>query len=282
MRRWYEISEELETSIIERHEKGESFSKIGRDVGLDRRAVAKVIRRFEERKFSPAIIRRDEIAQLFHTHLDNMKSAALALLELTASPKLRGSLFPSEPDIMSAVASRLASEFRTQYVRLPDLTEAEETQLELRERVQLRLATRRAEAAITSLQEHIPGLRDKIGKWQEMAAKYRENWECLKEEAIGKDIPGELFEPAVKLALETIGVEVENLPYSGEQEAPTDRLESYKTILLQGLTTRQAVVALSENLTELNIIWKKLEEMVSSPQLDKALLNGHCRYCPVP
>lgn len=282
MRRWYEISEELEASIIERHERGESFSKIGREVGLDRRVVAKVIRRFEERKFNPVIIRRNEIAQLFHTHLDNMKSAAFALLELIASPKLRGSLLPSEPDIMPALTSRLALEFRTQYIRLPNMTEAEEAELELRERIQLRLATRRAEAAITSLQEHILGLRDEIGKWQEMAVKYKENWECLKKQAMGNDVPAELIEPSVKLALQATGVEEENLPYLGKQEAPTDRLESYKTILLQRPATRLPLEAFSENLTRLNAIWKKLEEMVSSPQLEKALLNGHCRYCPVP
>ena len=289
-KRWYEIPEETVALMAERCDQGDSFSKIGRDLGIDRRAVAKAVQQFKDRQSGRAAIRPGVLAQLFRGHLDDMEKAATVFLELTASPSLRGSLLPNEPNIKARLAARVPVEFArrggepTIYPRPPHMTPAEKAEFELRQRVHLRLAQRKWEAAIEGLKEHIPFLQGKIEEWGEAAVSYKESWGQLKEQAVSVGMPPDLVEPSVELALKEISAldEEESLPrFRGERTATNDP-GYFANILLQRPATRRSLQIFWQNRKQLNIICGELEEMLSPPQLEKALVTAHCRYCPVP
>lgn len=275
--RWYEIPEEKVALMAERCDQGDSFSKIGRDLGIDRRAVAKAVQQFKDRQSGRAVIRPGVLAQLFREHLDDMKRIARVLLELTASPSLTDSLLPSKPDIKKALAERLPLEFFSPLYR-------KDAELDLTGRVALRLAQRRGEAAIEGLKEHMPTLEDKIKEWQQSAMGYEKSWDQLEQQAISIGIPSDLIEPSIKLALERVPAlgEEESLPRFREQGVVINGPEHFANILLQRPAARRPLQVFWQNLNELEAVCNGLEEMLSPPQLEKSLVIGHCQYCPVP
>lgn len=288
--RWYEIPEETVALMAERCDQGDSFSKIGRDLGIDRRAVSKAVQQFRDRQSGRATIRPGASAQLFHEHLDDMRKAGRVLLELTASPSLRDNLLPSEIDIKARLAARVPVEFArrggkpTMEPRPSHMTPAEEAEFELRQRVELRLAQRKRDAAIEGLKEHVPSLQGKIEEWERVAVNYRKSWSQMEENAINVDVPPDLVEPSVKLALKEIPTlgEEESLPrFRGERTTPSDP-GYFANILVQRPATKRSLRVFLQSLNELEAICNDLEEMLGPPRLDRALVEGYCRHCPVP
>lgn len=281
--RWDQLPEEKKGLIIERRNRGETFSKIGRDLGIERRVVAKVFREDEKIQSGRAVIRPGALTQLFHEHLEAMEIVATALLQLTASPLLRGSLLPGESDIKEALHPLnpklpVLAKFLKSWP-LPEMGkgEAEEADLELWKAVERRLARRRLKAACEGLMEHIPGLEYQIAKWKEVATGYKEAWEQLEEQATSKGIPPDQVEASIKQA-------VEQLPaFPGEETLPRPKRArgGLADILLQRPDSRRLLQVFSQKLGELNAAYEQLEEMLGPPRLDIALVKGHCQYCPV-
>ena len=282
--RYSEVSEEKRALIIERHKREDGFSKIGRDLGIDRRIVARIVREDEERQSGQVAVRRTELARVFHEHQDAMREVGRTILELAASPLLRGNLLPMETEIEPALIHRPEDESRQLYARLPGMSEAEESQIQLKEAVERRLTSRRRKAAIQGLKEHIPALEVGIRKWEEAAAEYKEAWDQLRQRAISEGIPSEQIELSVRRALQQIPeTDREDwLPSFREPVATNDKIEEFTRVLLQKPANRRLLKMFSQRLKELDAAYEKLEETLGTPQLDNALVRGHCQYCPVP
>jgi hypothetical protein len=226
-----------------------------------------------------------------------METMATVLLQLTASPLLRDSLLPRKTDIknalyplnpkLPALAKFLKRRAEGQVdwpLPVMGKEEAEEADLELWRAVEQRLAQRRLNAAFEGLLEHISGLRGKIAKWEEVEAGYKESWGQLQQHAASLNVPPDLIEPSVRLALKRIPAlgEGEGLPWFREQKVTTSGQEHFTNILLQRPASRRLLQVFSQKLGELNAAYDELEEMLSPPSLDNALVTGHCKYCPVP
>lgn len=287
--RWDQIPEEKKALIIERRKRGESFSKIGRDLGIDRRVVAKIFREDEERQSGQAVIRPGALTELFHEHREGMETVATALLQLTASPLLRGSLLPREPNIKQALyplnpkLPALAKFLKTWPLTVMGKEEAEKTDLELWQAVEWRLARRRLNAAFEGLLEHISGLKEQIAKWEEVAAGYNEIWKQLEKQATSNGVPPDLVEASVKRAVEGLATFTgEEILLRPKRTKPAAGVDQFADILLQRPDSRRLLQVFSQKLGEINAVYQELEEMLGPPQLDNALVVGHCRYCPVP
>jgi hypothetical protein len=282
--RYSEVPEEKRALIIERHKRGDSFSKIGRDLGVDRRIVARIAREDEEQQAGQVAVRRTELARVFHEHQDALKEVARTILELTASPLLRGNLLPVETKIEPMLIRRPEDEPRQFYGHLPNMSEAEESQIELKEAVARRLSSLRWKAAIQGLKEHIPVLEVDIRKWEEAASEYRDSWDQLKQRAISEGVPSEQIEQSARRALQQMPeTDREDwLPSFREPAATNDKIEGFTRVLLQKPSNRRLLKMFSQRLNELDTAYEKLEETLGTPQLDNALVRGHCQYCPVP
>lgn len=282
--RWYEIPEETVALMAERSAQGDSFSKIGEELGIDRRVVAKAVRQFNDTRAGRANIRSDALAEVWREHLNDMETAAVVFVRLTASPSLRGSLLPADRDIESALPGELTEELSGEKAILWGMEETEEgRKTDLENRVERRLAERRARAAFDGLKEHIPALEDKIKEWQQSAATYKETWDQLRGQAIGIGISDEQIEPSVKLALKRLPAwgEEEDLSYLKGVAATTNDPEHFANILLQRPATKRPMQLFWQSHNDLEAVCRQLEEMLSRPQLKKALVTSRCQYCPV-
>lgn len=282
--RYSEVPEEKRALIIERYKREDGFSKIGRDLGIDRRIVARIVREDEERQSGQVAVRRTELARVFHEHQDAMKEVSRTILELAASPPIRGNLLPVEPKIEPVLIRRLEDEPRQVYARLPGMSEAEEAQIELKEAVEQRLALRRQKAAIQGLKEHIPVLENGIRKWEEAATEYKEAWDQLKQRAISDGVPPEQTELSVRRALQQMPEPDREdwLPSFREPAITNDKVGEFANILLHKPANRRLLKMFFQKLNQLDAAYENLEETLGTPQLDNALVRGHCQYCPVP
>lgn len=282
--RWYEISDEKRVLMMERYRRGDSFSQIGRDMHIDRRVVARIVREDGEKQSGRAAIRRDELARLFHEHREAMEKVAKVLLELTASPSLRDSLSPGDPDIDSALASRLPAEFALKYALPPETPGGEAVDTELKQRVELRLGQRRGKAAFEGLKEHIPALEAAIRNWRQAAIDYQEGWDQLKAPAASYGVPPDVAECGLKLALQRIPTFTQEdvLPRFREPGPAPEAPERFARLWLQNTSHRRLLQGFSQRLEQLNAAYDKIEEILGPPRLDNALVAGHCQYCPIP
>lgn len=285
--RWYEIPEETVALMAEKAAQKESFSKIGKELGIDRRVVGKAVSHFNKKRSGRATIRSDALIEVWREHLDDMEKAAVVIIELTASPSLRESLLPTEPDIQSRLMARRPIEFAERggktTVILAPMDTTLEPESEFKNRVEWRLAQRRYEAAIEGLKEHIPALEDKLKVWQQSAATYKKSWNQLRQKAIGIGIPDDQIEPSVKLALKQPPAwgEEEDLSYLRRAATITNGLENFATILLQRPATKRPMQVFWQSRNALEAICEELEVMLSPPQLKKDLVTRRCQYCPV-
>lgn len=280
--RWYEIPDETVALMAEKSDQGQSFSKIGEELSIDRRVVAKAVRHFNDKRSGRATIRSDALIEVWREHLDDMKKAAVVIVELTASPSLRDSLLPSEPDVESRLMAQRPTEFVPQY-NVATMGKSLPTESEFKSRVELRLAQRRYEAAIRGLKEHIPVLEDKVKEWQQSAMTYKESWDQLRQKAISIDIPDDQIEPSVKLALKRPPAwgEEEDLSYLRRAATITNGPDNLATILLRRPATKRPMQVFWQARNALEAICKELEVMLSPPQLMKDLVTNRCQYCPV-
>lgn len=283
--RWYEIPEEKAALMFERRQRGESFSKIGRELGMERRAVAKIVGQFEEKQSGRSAIRRDALAQVFRDHLDDMKKAVNIILEVTASPSLRGSLLPPEAKVEAILVDRLSARLGPSWrISQSEISPEAEWQAELKEAVERRLSQRRARAALWGIKEHVANLETMIYAWEEAAAGYEKGWKQLWQ-AIGKNVPEDLIEKGVKLALQRVASlsDEDSLPrFTGGKRDVSDGPEHFCNIMLQEPGSKRALQIFRQNLTQLERAYERLEDLLSPPQLDQALVAGRCKYCPVP
>jgi len=161
--RWYEIPADTVALMAERHSNGDSFSKIGHDVGIDRRVVARAVREFETNQSAWTTIRSGALAEVFREHTNDMRDAANMLLEVTASLSFANTLSSGDTDIESEVINKLTKVFMPN-TRLPNTGANEAARV-----AQQRLAEHRAKAALQGLQEHVPALQAKLEHWNERA-----------------------------------------------------------------------------------------------------------------
>lgn len=210
---------------------------------------------------------------------------ATAILELAAGPSVRGNLLPPETKKIEAVLIRRPEdEPRQFYGRLPDMSEAEKSQIELKEAVARRLSSRRWKAAIQGLKEHIPTLELSLRKWEEATTEYEGAWNQLKQRAISEDIPPGQVEHNVRRALQRMPeTDKEDwLPSFRKPATSNNKTAEFANMLLQKPANRQLLKMFYQKLNQLDAAYEKLEETLGTPQLDNALVRGHCQYCPVP
>jgi DNA-binding MarR family transcriptional regulator len=287
MARRYQVDDITAALMAERHASGDSFSKIARDFKIERRAVARIVRQFEQRKFGVATIRRDSLAQLFVEHVDDMKRVARVVLELTAPPSIRGT-FTIITDIERQVVERLTTELsptQTRFLKPPPFSNPEEeADVELHRRVLLRLGLRRAKVSLESLKTHVPVLKEKIDRWQNTAAAYQKSWYEVERQAVRAGVAADLVDSFIRKVLDV------KRDWATQESLPAVlrrlNIDTQTAQLLKGFlenpASREAFETFYELLNRLESIYDELEEIASFPRLDKALLSTHCQYCPVP
>lgn len=289
--RWYEIPEDKKAEMIERHKRGDSFSKIGKDMIIDRRVVARIVREGETMESRRLVIRHEELVHLFRTHLADMKKAAEILLDVAAGPLVRKGLLPPVGKTSGAL-DRLASHFkedrRISYLRSrgtdPEAYSGIAITTDLSDAVELRMAKRRAKAAFEGLRAHVEEYQQALGNWKQTAGTYRKNWENLKEQGTMGGIPEDSFEQIVAVALEHLpeADEEDSLPrYRGGVERDVQTEQHYHKLLHQP-DAKRALKVFRQSRKDLEEAYSHLEAILSSPKLDNALVIGHCQYCPVP
>ncbi|MDP2950210.1 MAG: hypothetical protein Q8P22_11810 [Chloroflexota bacterium] len=281
--RWYEVPPDTMARIIERRKRGDSYVSIGRDEKLDRRAVARIVREHGEHQSVAAAARSAELLGLFRIHVEEMRKAAEALLELAASPSVRRRLLPVDARIETLLHAKLSAQFRAQPVLVPypegsPEDKAQESELELRQAVAERQATRRARAVVEGLRSHVPDLAARVKGWNQAAASYSNAWQQLVEYARSKDVPSAYLEAAAKHAIGwTTGDWWVDMHDQIEEKAKV-----CVRVLLQEPGWKQRARGLGQWLVEFDGAYEKLEELLTPPRLDKMLITEHCQFCPVP
>lgn len=285
--RWYEISDDQAALMAERRRQGDSWVEVGKEFGLERRAVAKVVKQFEEKQSQRAVIRREVLAQSFKDHLSDMEKAAKVLLNLTAAPSVRDTLVPSSLEIEPSLVARLRGGLLysggialgpsnghppERYLRVPGMTEADKAQLELEERIEARMADHRARATVEALNQHVTNLWRQVAKWEQVAKEYDQSWKELVRQAAKVGIRPESVESVVKIAL---GWSPDSDEWKKEERAHSAPDIAKRLLRTPGL------FLFRESLAELESMSNKLEEMLSPANLRKTLVTGTCRYCPI-
>ncbi|MFC2068098.1 hypothetical protein ACFLTP_03695 [Chloroflexota bacterium] len=293
--RWYEISGIKRTEIIERNKCGDSFSKIAKDLKreglkLDRRQVSRIVQEGGTLESGRLVIRHDELVQLFRTHLTDMKTAAEILLDITAGPGVQNSILPPSGKI-SEVLDALMRHFKEARMVSYLLSKGKDPSVysglkdiaKLSDAVELRLARCRARAAFEGLKAHIEEYQLSFQKWNEALNVYRKGWDELKKEASTAGVKSGSFEQTVKAALENLPKddEEECLPRNqGRTDKDTPEQDYHK--ILYRPEAKLVLIALQQRKDNIMKAYDHLEDLLCSPRIDNALVNGHCEYCPIP
>ncbi len=294
--RWYEIPEKKRAEIIERHKRGDSFSKIAEalkidGLKIDRRQVARIVREGETMESGRLIIRHDELVQLFRTHLADMKKAAEILLDGTVGSVASNSLLPLTgkiSDALNKLTYYFKADRRISYLRSrgmdPEAYSGTAMTTDLSDAVELRLARRRANAAFEGLKAHVEEYQQSLQGWKGALNAYRNGWGELSKQASTVGIASSSVEQTVRTALEHLpeADEEESLPrYRGGVERDIQPEKHYHKLLHQP-DAKRALIVFRQSRKDLEQAYNNLEAILSSPKLDNALVIGHCQYCPVP
>jgi hypothetical protein len=288
-----EISEEIKTRCCELHwNQGWSYTKIGREVKLDRRTVSAIIRKREELKRRAEIgsARRDLAGEYLKGHFADLEYALRELLQLTVPPYLRGSLASLPTDLESVLMSRINERsFRERGMYIPTMGHTiEETFPESMMVVDRRIANRETEEIVTALKEHFPRTIELINRWDRAAEIYDPLLKELKGKLKTLAVTLQVGEEEIEKAIQPIIAHIHDKGSLSEDE-PTvglfqksDKATDITRQILEDKQTVQEIKKLTPYLHDFDHVFEELEKMASPSTLRKEFLTGRCRLCPTP
>ncbi|MBM3119600.1 MAG: hypothetical protein FJ006_08670 [Chloroflexi bacterium] len=297
MRKRIEVPLDKVKKCIELHSDGWNFTKIGKEVGLDRRIVAKIVRSRQEaeRLEQVAAARRDIAASYFRKHIEDIEVARRYLLEIIAPPSMRIGIHCLTTNVAEELLSLLNKLFvaRRRHnffsVYRDFMIEDEIAMTEPHQRIlYTRTGEREAKETLEGLKEHLPPLWPKVKAWEQAAERYNarlgNEFEELKELAGKLGIESSVKVSAIGAALKLILDE--GYPSEEEEFSPAE----YRSNLVVGMGDRLRRIPLLQRCLnilvsswcELEQTFEEIENMISPSQLHKALITSHCQFCPVP
>lgn len=281
-RRRYEINDETAFRWVERHRRGDSFTKIGGDEGYGRRFVSNKVRTYQKRQYleeGAAILREVRVAAL-RQHLQMLEKAAWELLELAAAPLMLWSVGLPSPGVRMPVSKpNIESDLlRKISTWLSLLTEARSRNSGW---FRQHMAEREAKVLVEDLKKHLPGLWEQVEKWEQQATEKQRSCKELIKHLKAKELPQGLFESGLKKGLRFLSnsdnsEEIESLP-----RLP-DILKTPQDVgrwLYQTPAARKSLEALRSSRKALATVYSQLEDMLIPSTLRRTLLERRCSSC---
>ncbi len=271
--------------------------EIQRKTGVDRRKVAKIIsddqKEIRLREIGSA--RRDVAAEFLKEHINDIESASFYLLGITLPDYWVRDLDDLPVNIEEKLITYLRSDsFKPGELKTMGLPKGAFTGIpktdpfRIAQMVNTILADKYAKELVTSLKEHLPALWSVVKLWEKYAMEYnlksKEVLPQLREYAVELKMNQKSVNAGIAAAISLVSHEN---PDNDEEPLPqntssTDTPEGVVQNLIQNKQTGQQLKTLRPYLLELNDTYEKIAAMLSRSKLNKDLIEGHCRYCPVP
>jgi hypothetical protein len=275
---------ELTTEQLQRcyklHAQGATYSKIGQEFHIDRRIIAKTIKVRDQVDRSKGLTdaRRDISATYFNEHIKNLELVSRNVLELTIPPQLRHVPLLEAVDLERAL-----------FIKFKDLASAkkekdhaiEEGSLEATRFIDIRMAENEARETIQAHKEHFPSCWQKIRQWEKLAVQYNSAFDEL--ENLSKTI--QIPSSSIRSALFTVVKKMEAKDFSSErpiQLTISEPLKQFTLKLTNHRLARRPLLLLIETKSGFDVIFKRLETILSSYQQHRIVLASRCKFCPVP
>lgn len=273
-----EISQEIIKSCIEMHSQLWGYSRIGRELGIDRRKVADIIRNHEKAKILRDIgsARRDVAGAYFKQHIEKLGRMGKQLLGLTLPPRLRDDLTPVPEDVWFELQKWAEYFFIDEgYLQnTPSLNDY--------------IVRVTAEIRVNSLKSHIPSLLPLIKEWELKAKGYNSTFQDgvpeLKKLSESLGIRSDLIEPGL---LTTFGLLSEQVLILKDELAdrPLVDVKSSNDVahrLSQSGEAIRQLKSLLPHLVELERCFKKIASVLSPDRLPMELMLEECEICAIP
>ncbi|MDP2952111.1 MAG: helix-turn-helix domain-containing protein, partial [Chloroflexota bacterium] len=119
-----DVSEETARTWTELSRQGWPYARIGREVGVDRRTVARIVKqRWGKHVGEAAAQARGEVAsRMLQEHFGDMETVAATVLRAIVPPSLRESLFIEVADVEALLQERLVDWLlRMKHMYLPGM-----------------------------------------------------------------------------------------------------------------------------------------------------------------
>ena len=273
-----EISQEIIKRCVEMRSQFWGYSRIGRELGIDRRKAADIIHDHEKAKILRDIgsVRRDVAGAYFKQHIEYLSQLSGQLLGLTLPPRLREDLNQLPEDIWFEL-QKWAEKFFVpkDYLRsTPSLNDY--------------IVRITAEIRVNSLKSHIPALLPLIKEWKLEAKGYNSKFQDVVLELknlLGKqEIQSDLIEPGL---LTTFGLLSEQKLVLKDEytDRPLTNVESPNDVayrLSQNGEARRLLKSLNPHLVDLERCFKKIASVLSPDRLPMELMLKECEICAIP
>jgi hypothetical protein len=281
---------------IELRRSGWNYTQIGKEVGLGRRIVARIIKSQQEaeRLEQVASARRDIAGHYFKKHIEDIEVARRYLLQIVAPPSMRFGLDGLTTNVAEELLSLLNNHFmsRVGYNLSVDfkkeITAAEWHEPGHKRVLDMRNVEREAIETLEGLKEHLPALWSKVNAWEQAAERYnarlKEQLDELKKLAGNLSIPRDIVGAAIPAALKLISEK--GFPSEKEEFSETKYRLNFVAEAAQHLRraslTRRCLNILVSSWREVERAFDEIENMISPSQLHRALIISHCQFCPIP
>jgi len=260
---------------VEKRHHGDSWSKIAREFGVDRRTVRDNVKEYEKRQSGTNNVRPNILADIFQQHREEMHKAAEILLFIIYKSSPIYSLSPIGVDnVEQELISRMMERISPYRLMPPGEPEPGEKELEQH------LKEVRVNKAINGLKQHIPSIQAKIDRWQQLSQEYQSIWNRLKAAMKKIQVPDDWLSDSVKIALELLPSWDDNKQY-GRLPKEASSPEYYSQILLNRSEAKMHLQNLHKLLQDMDKLYMELENQLTFPQLDTSLALGHCDYCSI-
>ena len=281
----YDVTEETAAEWLRRSQQKESFSQLSRVYRVERRTIAKTVRRLEIRQQEDRGIsaRGQLVAEFLREHLEETEVAAHYLLEIMAEDALGGRLPTGERSVESMLIDKLRGRFMPGKPQESTVAaNVDVTSSNLRKRVEERLAERRARATVQGLQAHLPEAWALTQAWEEERRQCAQQWKKLQQQADRTGISSRLLEAGVKTALQELfegDQQVGKVRYTVKIRKDGDSA-GVNNLLLANPAARTTLMELRSRLRRFQHLYEQIEDKFAFPSLRKTLLATRCVSCP--
>ncbi len=289
MARRIELTPEQLQSSLELRDLRWSFSAIGRELKIDRRIIAEVVKEREQaqRWQELAGARRDVAAKYLDIHVGDLENLSRDLLELTIPPYLKSKNTSVETNIEEVLARKTEEHLRGRVPRILVMGHTveqdypEETLI-----VDARLFRREARELIAAHQEHFPSVWKTVTDWQNLGVKHNAALKQFTEEfergCDNAKIPLDLRKPAEQELMRRPVPDSDEDRFFVKRSSTALTPEQAADQLMDGHMLKPALKSLVQYRGSLQRLFERLEDDLTPGRQLRTILTGHCRYCPVP
>ena len=287
----------LKEQCLNLFQKGLGYSDIEKQTGIERRKVSVIIHGMEKesrlRELRSA--RRDVAAEFLKEHINDLGQASFYLLGIMLPDFWTSDLSVMPVNIQQRLLTHLKSDsFKPGALKLYSFPEKGFVEIPKYDPYMVAqvanpiLADKLAKEMIIGMKEHLPELWPLVKQWEKSAREYNlvmnEILPLIKEAATGLTKNYKLLEAGIGRSIYLVSVENPDnedeslLPNSAYKK---DTKEYLAQKIIETRQTKQQLKRFRPALIELNDTYEKIVAMLGQSVLNKRLISGHCRYCPV-